>query len=54
VGVRRAYPAWQAHGRTRRQFLRDEHEAVSQPTTIFVNFDRMVASDSYVQPELSW
>jgi hypothetical protein len=53
VGERRAYPAWQAHGRTRKQFLRDEHEALSPATTIFVNFDEMVASDSYVQPELS-
>jgi hypothetical protein len=41
-------------GRTRQQFLRDEHEALSRPTTIFANFDEMVVSDSYVQPELPW
>jgi hypothetical protein len=41
-------------GRTRKQLLRDEHEALSRPTTIFSNFGEIVASDSYVQPKPPW
>jgi hypothetical protein len=41
-------------GRTKEQFLRDEHEALTNASTVFVNFDEMVASADYVQPELPW
>ena len=41
-------------GKTRRILLRDEHDALTDPTTIFANFDQMLASESYVQPELNW
>jgi hypothetical protein len=39
---------------TTAQFIRDEHDALSNPTTLFANFDEMAASPSYVQPELPW
>jgi hypothetical protein len=41
-------------GRTRKQFIRDEHDALAESSTIFTNFDEMAASDTYVQPELEW
>jgi hypothetical protein len=37
-------------GKTRRDFIRAEHVALADPTTIFTNFDEMAASDGYVQP----
>ena len=39
-------------GRTEAEFLRDEHEALTNATTVFVKFDEMVASAESVQPEL--
>jgi hypothetical protein len=41
-------------GKTRREFLRDEHDALSDATTVFSNADEMIDSDGYVQPELEW
>ncbi len=41
-------------GRTKAQFIRDEHEALAGRTSIFANFDQMAASDTYVQPELDF
>lgn len=39
-------------GMTKQRFLRDEHDALTDAETIFLNFDDMLASDEYVQPEL--
>jgi replication-associated recombination protein RarA len=39
-------------GRTRQQFLRDEHDALSDPVSIFKNADEMIDSETYVQPRL--
>jgi hypothetical protein len=39
-------------GRTKRDFLRDEHDALVDPTSIFANFDEMLDADSYVEPRL--
>jgi replication-associated recombination protein RarA len=41
-------------GKTKAQFIREEHDALTDPTTVFVNFDEMAASREYVQPELPW
>lgn len=39
-------------GMTKAQFLRDEHDALVDATTIFANFDEVAATDEYVEPEL--
>jgi hypothetical protein len=39
-------------GKTRAQFIREEHDALSNSTSMFANFDEMAASAEYVQPEL--
>ena len=39
-------------GKTRTHFIRDEHEALSDASTMFANFDEMADSDSYVQAKL--
>jgi hypothetical protein len=41
-------------GKTRADFLRLEHDALSDATTIFANADEMIDSPTYVQPELEW
>jgi hypothetical protein len=41
-------------GKTRKQFVREEHDALGDAPSLFENFDEMAASDEYVQPKLSW
>jgi hypothetical protein len=41
-----------AAGKTKQDFLRDEHAALTDPVTMFANFDEMVDSPIYVAPEL--
>lgn len=41
-------------GKTRRDFLVEEHEALTDQSTLFDNFDEMVGSDDYVPPAVSW
>ena len=54
-------PAWvydvhtrrgRQRGATKRTFLRTEHDALTDPTTIFGNVDEMLDSPRYVQPQL--
>ena len=40
-------------GKTKQGFIREEHDALADPTTIFANFDEMAATTSYVQPKLA-
>jgi len=39
-------------GKPNAQFIREEHDALTNASTVFANFDDMAASPSYVQPEL--
>lgn len=39
-------------GKTKSQFIREEHDALVDSTSIFANVDAMIDSESYVQPEL--
>jgi replication-associated recombination protein RarA len=39
-------------GKTKQQFLINEHDALTDATTLFANFDQMASSETYVQPEL--
>jgi hypothetical protein len=39
-------------GKTRSDFLRDEHDALTNSTAVFGNFDEMAASGTYVEPTL--
>ncbi len=41
-------------GKTRADFVREEHDALTNASTMFGNFDEMASSDSYVQPEFEW
>jgi replication-associated recombination protein RarA len=41
-------------GRTKAQFFVDEHEALSDSSSIFANFDQIAASPTYVQPKLDF
>jgi replication-associated recombination protein RarA len=38
-------------GKTKEQFIREEHDALTEPLTIFDNFDQMAASPTYVKPK---
>ena len=39
-------------GKTREQFLVDEHEALADASSMFANWRQMATSETYVQPEL--
>lgn len=39
-------------GKTKAQFIVEEHAALTNSTTIFRNFDEMAASETFIQPEL--
>ena len=41
-------------GRTKRLFIVEEHDALSNAATVFANFDEMAASSTYVQPEFDF
>jgi hypothetical protein len=45
---------WQGkrRGKTKEQFLAEERAALTEPSSIFRNADEMVASPTYVQPQL--
>lgn len=38
-------------GMTKAQFVRDEHDALTDPVTLFANIDEMIDSPAYVEPE---
>lgn len=41
-------------GRTRKQFVKAEHDALRNRRSVLTNFDEMAASDEYVAPEFDW
>jgi hypothetical protein len=41
-------------GKTKKQFIREEHDALVRPMTLFENFDEMAASRTYVEPQLKF